>query len=56
MEAINESNRLNKVAEFTSAYRPKLKVNQMPKVTCSRQVYELLLDFGIKIPRIYKAV
>lgn len=45
MEALTESIRLNEVAEITLAYRPKIKASQRPKVTCSRQVYEVLLRF-----------
>ncbi|MFN3759534.1 MAG: JAB domain-containing protein [Algoriphagus aquaeductus] len=45
MEALNEIIRLNEVAEITLAYRPKIKASQRPKVSCSRQVYEVLLKF-----------
>lgn len=45
MEALNESIRLNKVAEITLAYRPAVKPSQRPHVTCSRQVYEVLYRF-----------
>jgi DNA repair protein RadC len=45
MEALNDSIQLNEVAEITLAYRPKIKASQRPKVTCSRQVYEVLLRF-----------
>ncbi len=45
MEALRESIRLNEVAEITLAYRPKIKPSLLPKVTCSRQVYEVLLGF-----------
>lgn len=45
MEAFTESIRLNEIAEITLAYRPKIKASQRPRVTCSRQVYEILLKF-----------
>lgn len=40
-----ESTHLTDVAEITLAYRPKIRASQRPKVTCSRQVYEVLLKF-----------
>ncbi len=45
MEALNQSFHFNEVAEITLAFRPKIKVNQRPNVTCSRQVYEVLRKF-----------
>ncbi|SEG33792.1 hypothetical protein [Algoriphagus boritolerans] len=45
MEALTKSFHFNEVAEITLAYRPKIKVSQRPKVTCSRQVYDVLLKF-----------
>jgi DNA repair protein RadC len=45
MEALNESMRLNEVAEITLAYRPKVSPSQRPKVDCSRQVYEVFYRF-----------
>lgn len=45
METFTESIRMNEVAEITLAYRPKIKASQRPKVSCSRQVYEVLLKF-----------
>jgi DNA repair protein RadC len=48
MEALRESMCLNEVSEITIAYRPKVKASHRPKVTCSRQVYEVLLRFWNK--------
>jgi DNA repair protein RadC len=45
MEALTQSFHFNEVAEITLAYRPKIKASQRPKVTCSRQVYDVLLKF-----------
>lgn len=45
MEVLRESMCLNEVSEITIAYRPKVKASHRPKVTCSRQVYEVLLRF-----------
>jgi len=45
VESLIASISLNKVAEITLAYRPKIKACHRPKVTNSRQVYEVLLKF-----------
>lgn len=45
MEALTQSFHFNEVAEITLSYRPKIKASQRPKVTCSRQVYDVLLKF-----------
>jgi DNA repair protein RadC len=45
MEALTQSFHFNEVAEITLAYRQKIKASQRPKVTCSRQVYDVLLKF-----------
>ena len=45
MEALNESMRLNEVAEITLSYPPKLRPSQRPKVDSSRKVYEVFYRF-----------
>jgi DNA repair protein RadC len=45
MEALNASFHFNEVAEITLAYRPKIKASQRPRVTCSREVHEVLRSF-----------
>ncbi|WP_297335381.1 hypothetical protein [Algoriphagus sp.] len=45
MEALIASFHFKEVAEITLAYRLKIKASQRPKVTCSRQVYNVLLKF-----------
>ena len=45
MEALNESIRLNEVAEITLSYPPKLRPSQRPKVDSSRKVYEVFYRF-----------
>lgn len=48
MEAVREMIDLNVVSEITLAYRPQVRLNDRPKVDCSRQVYEVLFRFWEK--------
>jgi len=45
MEALREKIDLGTVAEITIGYSSKVRVSDRPKVTCSRQVYQVFLEF-----------
>ncbi|GMQ31635.1 JAB domain-containing protein [Algoriphagus confluentis] len=48
MEALKEKFELGTVAEITIGYSSKVRASLRPKVTCSRQVYQVLLEFWNK--------
>ena len=48
MEALKEKIDLSRVAEISVGYSSKVKACQRPKVSSSRQAYQVLLDFWEK--------